>query len=212
MGLVIDIHVHTSRYSTCSQVDPARLIGRAVKAGLNGVVIMEHHKQWDDRELRELVDGSGHPGFLLLSGFEYASAKGDLLIYGLDAEHVAQFEPGGPPDKAVQLARSLGGVCIAAHPTRAGLGFDDQLLSLPLVAIEVCSVNLQTHEQRLAMKIAEGTGIAAVAASDAHRLDEVGRYATVFEDAIQSMAELQNGLKNGRFRLTDAAATGINEP
>jgi len=209
MALRLDIHVHTSRYSPCSRIDPAKLIGRAVKAGLDGVVITEHAHQWDDAELKALVDASGFPGFVLLSGFEYTSDQGDLLVYGLAPSQVAQFEPGWPPETAVDLAVRQGGVCIAAHPTRAALGFDERIYGLPLAAIEVSSVNLQPHEQRLAMQVAEGARIPPSASSDAHVLSQVGRYATVFDEVIRSMQGLHDALKHGRFRIdSDTFSTG----
>ena len=209
MGLLIDLHVHTRRYSACSQVNPARLIARAVKAGMHGVVIMEHHRQWSQEELKNLVESSGHPGFLLLAGFEYTSARGDILIYGLEPGHVALFEPGRPPREALKRATDLGGCCIAAHPTRASLGFDEDILTLPFAAIEVASMNMKPHEQRLAAKIAEATGAGTVAASDAHHVADVGRYATEFLEPIHSMRELQDCLRRGRFRLA-GSLTGAN--
>jgi hypothetical protein len=46
MGLIVDVHLHTRRYSRCSRIEPGALIDRAVRAGLDGVVITEHHHQW----------------------------------------------------------------------------------------------------------------------------------------------------------------------
>ncbi len=204
MGLLIDIHVHTRRYSPCSTLDPERLIDRAVRAGLNGIVLTEHHHQWDQAELDELAAGSGHEGFVLLAGFEYGSAKGDLLVYGLAPNQAGQIEPGLPPLEAVTRFTKLGGCCVAAHPTRASFGFDEAILSLPLAGIEVASVNLQPHEQQLAGKIAEATGIPAVAGSDAHRIQDVGRYATEFLEVVRTSTELHGALQRGRFRLSEA--------
>ncbi|GMV95298.1 MAG: hypothetical protein AMXMBFR82_50760 [Candidatus Hydrogenedentota bacterium] len=201
MGLVIDLHLHTRRYSRCSRIDPENLVGQAVRAGMDGLVITEHHHQWNDDELAQLVAGSGHPGFLLLAGFEYTSAQGDLLVYGLDAEAAKEFRPGWPPERAAQMVLELGGVCVAAHPTRAGLGFDERLETLPLAAMEVASVNLKEHEQRLARSLSETLKLPATASSDAHDLRDVGRYATVFEDLILSSADLQRALRNGRFQV-----------
>jgi hypothetical protein len=201
MGLVIDLHLHTRRYSKCSRIDPSGLIAQAVRAGLDGLVITEHHHQWLQEELDELVLTSGHPGFLVLSGFEYTSSQGDLLVYGLTPDHVEQFKPGWPPERAAAQICELGGVCVAAHPTRAGLGFDERLESLPIAAMEVASVNLREHEQRLARNIAETLKIPATAGSDAHDLRDVGRYATEFEDLVLSMPDLQQSLRRGRFQV-----------
>jgi len=203
LGLLIDLHVHTNRYSQCSVIPPERLIDQAVNAGLDGLVITEHHVQWSLDELEELRQASRHPGFLLLGAFEYTSRKGDLLIYGLEAHQVSQFEPCWPPEQAVELATQLGGVCIAAHPTRAGLGFDMGISALSLAALEVCSVNLQPHERRLAAKLAEAIGARPVACSDAHNLQDVGRFATEFDMVIHNVSDLRTALTHGRFRVAE---------
>ncbi len=201
MGLHIDLHVHTKRYSTCSAIDPDKLIKQAVNAGLSGLVITEHQYQWSEPELDALRNTSGAPGFLVLTGFEYTSRRGDILIYGLEKVDADAFPPGLAPDEAIELAAGLGGVCIAAHPTRAGMGFDEAIFSLPFNAIEVASVNLKPHEQRLAQKIAREAQKPAIAASDAHHLEQVGRYATEFMVPVQSSVDLQEALVHGRFRL-----------
>jgi predicted metal-dependent phosphoesterase TrpH len=83
------------------------------------------------------------------------------------------------------------------------MGFDERIATLPLDAIEVRSVNLLEHEQRLALQLAGNLGFGAVAGSDAHQLHDVGRYATEFDDPIQSMSDLQEAVRHGRFRVED---------
>jgi len=199
----IDIHVHTRRYSPCSTIDPEALIGTAIQAGLNGVVITEHEYQWSDPELDALREASGMPGFLLLAGFEYRTVRGDVLVYGLDASACEEFGPGMTPREATALAAARGGVCIAAHPTREGMDFDMAIGECPLAAIEVCSTNLRTWERRSAANLATALHLPAIAASDAHALTDLGRYATEFETFIDSMAGLHNALRNGKFQLPE---------
>lgn len=181
-------------------MDASRLIKRAVQQGLDGVVITEHHHIWEDAELNELHGQADEPGFILLAGFEYTSKQGDILVYGLEPEAADTFKPGRPPGEVVDEVRELGGACIAAHPTRAGLGFDEAIINIPFDAIEISSVNLQPHEQRLAAALAENTNLKPVTCSDAHRLGDVGRYATDFFDPIQTVSDLKEALQHGRFR------------
>lgn len=201
MGIKIDLHLHTSRYSHDSKLPAEKLVAQAVRRGLDGVVITEHHHQWDEEELRELVEDSGAPGFVCLAGFEYTSAKGDLLIYGLTPDQAASFKPGAPPEDAAAKAADLGGVMIAAHATRQGLSFDERLLTLPLAAIEGYSTNMKPHDSRLAERLAKGANLPLIASSDAHRLGDVGRYFAEFDDVIREVADLQQALTNGRFRV-----------
>ncbi len=208
MGLVFDLHLHTRRHSACSAIDESLLIDRAVRKGLDGLVLTEHHYQWTREEMDELVDTSGHPGFILLAGFEYSSSKGDILIYGLDPEQVAAFEPGRPPEVMLAKAQEMGAVCVAAHPTRAAIPFDERILDMPFEALEVKSVNLAPHEQRLAKKLADDLGRRVTTSSDAHRLEDVGAYATEFLNPVQSMEDLRNSLRHGTFRPYSVAGQG----
>jgi len=200
MPFRIDMHLHTTRYSQCSRIDASKLIGRAVRAGLDAIVITEHHRQWSADEIAELVAASGHPGFLVMAAFEYTSSCGDILMYGVPDKHVREFVPGWPPETAAELARHYGAACVAAHPTRKSMSFDTRIATLPLAALEVASVNLRPHEQRLARKLAQSLGKPTVACSDAHDLHAVGQYATEFDDLILGIADLQAALLRGRFR------------
>lgn len=208
MGFLIDLHVHTRRFSSCSRIDPRRIVAQALKAGLDGVVITDHGRQWEQDELDRLRAEAAAPTFTLLAGFEYATSQGDLLVYGLSPDTAVETPPGLPPRAAVERFTGLGATCIAAHPTRAGLSFDECLLTLPLKIVEVASMNLREHEQRLAQRIAEQAGFYSVAASDAHVLHDIGAYSTEFEGVIYSMAELQEALQHGRFRPAKHIKTG----
>jgi len=208
MGLLIDLHLHTRRHSACSAIDESRLIDRAVQAGLDGLVLTEHHYQWTRDELDALVEASGHPGFLLLSGFEYSSSRGDILIYGLEPEAVWRFEPGKDPELILAQAQAMGAACIAAHPTRAAIPFDERIMAMPFEALEVKSVNLAPHEQRLARKLADDLGRRMTVSSDAHRLEDVGAYATEFLTPIQCMEDLRNSLQRGTFQPYTVAGQG----
>ena len=86
--------------------------------GLDGLVITEHYHQWRDDELALLQARAGDAHFVLLSGFEYGSRQGDLLIYGLSCADANNFPRGLEPEDAINLARKQGGTVIAAHPTR----------------------------------------------------------------------------------------------
>ena len=200
MSMLLDIHLHTQRHSPCSYIDEFELIRKAIQAGLHGMVITDHHYQWSGEELEGLLRVSGAPGFLLLAGFEYTSARGDMLVYGLKPEHARQFELGEDPERVVDRIHALGGVCVAAHPTRAGLGYDERIAHMALDGIEVASVNLSGREQEMARGLADTLGLRPTASSDAHRLYDVGAYCTEFDGAIQDMADFCEAIREGRFR------------
>ena len=202
MSLRFDFHLHTSRYSGDSEIDPFKLIPKAVDRGLHGVVITEHHHAWPQEELDELLEAANAPGFVLLAGFEYTSSHGDVLIYGLNQEQCETFVPRKlSPEEAIDQAHELGAVCIAAHPTRMGLGYDERIFDLPLEAMEVQSCNLNISEQRIGMKLSNQLGLAATASSDAHRLEDVGKYWSEFTIPIQTMDDFKKAVKTGAFKL-----------
>ncbi len=198
--LRFDIHLHTSRYSADSVIDPDVLIPRAVKAGLHGVVITEHHHQWSQEELNALMDDAQAPGFVCLSGMEYTTARGDLLVYGAEADAAMALKPGAPPQEAAEYFLGLGAVCVAAHPTRSLGGFDERLFTLPVVAIEAASTHIKAHETQLAITLAEGLDKPMTAASDAHRAADIGKYHVEFSGQVRSMADLREALLGGTFR------------
>ncbi len=211
MSLLIDLHMHTRRHSRCSGIDEYALIEEAARKGLDGIVITEHHYQWSQDEIDELVATSSVPNFLVLAGFEYSSSKGDILIYGLEPEQVEAFVPGGDPEAMLKQAQDWGAACIAAHPTRAAVPFDERITRMPFDGLEVQSVNIQHHEQRLALKLAQNLDIPPTTASDAHRLQDVGAYAMQFDDLIRTMADLRVALKHGRFQAVGNTATGKSQ-
>jgi predicted metal-dependent phosphoesterase TrpH len=203
MEVLIDLHVHTRRYSECSNIDPFRLVGEAVRVGLDGLVLTEHHHQWEADALEELLRASGHPDFLLFSAMEYTSEEGDILVYGLSPETANAFPAFESAGEVVARVRRMGGLCVAAHPTRSGFGFDSSIREIPFDGIEVRSVNLQPHEQQLAGHLAGQLGLPGLAGSDAHRLEDVGTYATAFDAPVRSMADLKERLRHGRFKMTE---------
>jgi len=200
--------LHTSRYSGDSEIDPFELVGKAAERGLHGVVITEHHQAWSREELDELLEAVDVPGFVLLAGFEYTSSHGDVLIYGLDQEQCEAFVPRKMgPKEAIALAHKWGAVCVAAHPTRDGLGYDERIIDLPLAAMEVQSCNLNINERRIGIKLANQLGVPCMASSDAHRLEDVGKYWTEFTVTVQTMEDSKSALKSGSFVVNVSSTT-----
>lgn len=200
MGFLIDAHLHTRRHSRCSRMDESRMVRQAIQKGLQGLVITEHHYQWPAEELKALLDAAGEPAFTLLAGFELTTAMGDILIYGLSPAEVPDFPPREDPEVALKRAQDRGAVCFAAHPTRDGLGFDERIARMPFDGLETGSVNLKSHEQRLARRLAETLGCKPTVSSDAHRLEDLGAYALQFDAPIWSMADFCDSVRCGTFR------------
>src|SRR6516162_7743877 len=85
-----DCHLHTSRYSRDSLMDPFDMVQRAVEIGLDGVVITEHDALWPERELDDLRAAA--PGLVVLAGVEVSTREGHFLAYGVqDAGEIAPW-------------------------------------------------------------------------------------------------------------------------
>src|ERR1700716_4051903 len=76
-----DHHLHTSRHSPDSSIDPLVLIEHAKAVGLDGVVITDHDFQWDPEEVAELA--AQVKGLHVFSGAEVSAREGHFLVYGL---------------------------------------------------------------------------------------------------------------------------------
>ena len=44
--MLVDIHIHTSRYSECSSLHPIDMAVAAKEAGLDGICLTEHQTVW----------------------------------------------------------------------------------------------------------------------------------------------------------------------
>src|SRR5436305_12650066 len=76
-----DLHLHTTRHSPDSRMDPLVMLRRAEELGLDGVVITEHDWLWTEAELDVLR--ALHPGLVVLAGIEVSAREGHFLVYGV---------------------------------------------------------------------------------------------------------------------------------
>jgi histidinol phosphatase-like PHP family hydrolase len=66
-------------------------------------------------------------------------------------------------------------------------------------AIEIGNGKLSEDENDMARKVAEKLGLPGTGGSDAHRVEEIGKWVTVFEREINNEPELVAELRAGRF-------------
>ena len=202
--MLIDIHVHTTRYSECGKSDPDDMIKAAISYGLDGLVITEHNIPWPVTELDELR--IRYPEFLILRGAEFTADVGDHYVtFGVD-----DFEPLGEPRPAGEIITTIqgrGGVAILAHPYRYGPKVPLQTLqNTPVDAIEVYSNNVIRHAHPKAVALAEKFGLPMTAASDAHIVHHVGLYALDVPDTVRTEHDLAEVVRAGEFtRWADVA-------
>jgi predicted metal-dependent phosphoesterase TrpH len=200
----IDLHIHTRPRSSCSQIDPKQLLLQAHRVGLDGLCLTEHQELWSPREIEEIAQDGG---IRIFRGNEITTNQGDILVFGYE-ENV----------KGVVMIQELrkrvvsdGGLMIAAHPFRGFLLFGIAQLQMKVEeasqrtlfqyvdGVEIFNSKVTDPENEMARQVAERLGLLAVAGSDAHRIDDVGRGVTILEDPVRNERELIEALRTRRF-------------
>ncbi len=111
-----------------------------------------------------------------------------------------------------ERASMAGGFIIVAHPFRGFLTFGVGQLGLTLEkamerplfqwvdAVEVLNSKVTEKENAFSREVALGLALPATGGSDAHKVSEVGLYATFFPRNIRDEGDLVEALKNGNYR------------
>ncbi len=203
-GFVVDLHAHSFPASQCSAISVDRLIQEAQRIGLNALCLTDHNHVWEPRKIKDLTQKHG---FLVLGGNEITTDQGDMLVFGMsnDVQGIITLEELRP------LVDASKGFIIAAHPFRGFLVFDTSQIGMTVEkaiqrpvyqkvhAIEVLNGKVTAHENRFARDVAEQLGLPGTGGSDAHELEDIGKYATCFHDAIHSEQDLVAALHGGNF-------------
>ena len=206
--MIIDIHTHTFPNSDDSTLDPEQLIDGAKRVGLDGICITDHDGFWSPEDLHRL---SRAHDFLVLPGCEVTTEEGHLLVYGLRryvfGMHRASF--------VKQLVDEVGGAIVVAHPYRrayrqqADTGPSARLQMLKQAsrnpafcladAVEVLNGRGSGKENAFSHEVAARFGVPETGASDAHRLEDLGTFATKFHRPVRCLEDLVRELKAGRI-------------
>ncbi|MCJ2162969.1 MULTISPECIES: PHP domain-containing protein [unclassified Pseudodesulfovibrio] len=188
--MLIDLHVH-STCSPCSVLTPAEILAHARGRGLDGVCITDH----DTMDiLSHIKAGFQSDGLFVAVGMEYATPQGDYLVFG----DIASLPGGLPASDLLSRVSALGGAAIAAHPCRVRRPADPALFGTGLFSlVEVNNGRNSMEENEQAHSLVSRFDMIAVAGSDAHRLDELGRCPTRFTVPITSTADLVDALNQG---------------
>src|SRR5262245_45919067 len=199
-----DLHMHTTRHSPDSQMDPFALVRRAREIGLDGVVITEHDWLWTEPELEELRAAA--PELVVLSGVEVSCREGHFLAYGVRNPFAV---PRGM--RAADLCREMhrqGGVVVAAHPFRWGQPFDSILKKErpELDGLELMTSNMDADCRRLAAGVRTRHHLAGLGSSDAHDEETRGVCYTESPDQDPGRADVAAAIRAGRCAARERGA------
>jgi len=192
--MIFDMHIHQNRHSSDSKMDIYEGIEYAKTVGLDGICITDH----DDLGLRPLAEQlSKETGIQIIVGVEIYTLDGDLLCYGIDKMPETRMSA----QETIDYVHAQGGACIAAHPYRHNRrGLEDTLFEVEgLSAVEGYNGRTKMEDNLRAVQVAKTLSIPVTGGSDAHTVEEVGNYVTVFEAPVETEEAFIQQLKAGRF-------------
>jgi len=199
----VDLHLHTTRGSSDSNISPQALVDRAREIQIGAVCVTEHDNMWESREIDDLAAGAG---VIVLHGMEVTTDCGHIGVFGLD-----RYVGGIYKLKELRrVADAEGGILIANHPFRYWLDAKVSFMNghrQPLDpsevesaagleifqmadAVEVLNGACSEEENLFALRVARHLGLAEVAGSDSHSSRSVGYVTTLFTRPIRNQREL----------------------
>jgi len=200
----IDLHIHTSPRSACSHLNPGDLVQEAQRLELDGICLTEHQVVWEPGDVEKL---SQKKALKIFRGNEFTTNQGDILVFGLykDIKDLLTIQ------ELREEVQTAGGYMIAAHPFRGFKTFGIGQLQLTVEqactrkmfefvdAVEIGNGKLSDEENKMAREVAAKLSLPGTGGSDAHRVDEIAKWVTVFEKDIRNEDELVAELHAGRF-------------
>jgi predicted metal-dependent phosphoesterase TrpH len=205
--LEIDLHIHTSRYSGCSNIDPVKLLRKAKTTGLDGIALTEHGICWSNENIDLVREKSQITDLVILPGQEVAcytksgNFQGEFLVFGPDRS----LGSSRTLEEILEMVHGEGGVVMAAHPYRklpGGGGFygaGDRIYEVEIDGLEIEHPSYDQESRRLAQKAQEAMQIAGIGGSDAHDLSAVGLCRTVFSRIVRDVPSLCQEIRARRL-------------
>lgn len=193
--MFIDTHMHEMTYSKDSFLKLDEMVQIAKQKGLGAICITDH----DSMGLKEYAaEYSMRTGFPVFVGIEFFSLQGDIVAFGINEypkERILAQE-------FIDLVKSQGGVCFAAHPFRNNnRGLEENLRTVKgLDGLEVLNGSTSEEACRKAARYAMELGLFTLGSSDCHVPEKVGVCATYFPEEVRTMEEFLAVFKKGGMK------------
>jgi len=212
----MDLHIHTNRYSGCSNIDPVDALVKAAEVGLDAIALTEHGIRWSDDSIEELIKKSGVKNLLVFPGQEVAcysatgSFQGEFLVYG----YPDSLGSNKSIEKLIPMVHSVDGVVIAAHPFKkddAGAGFygsGHKVVDYDIDGIEAEHPSYNDNERTLAAQLVAKKKVAGIGCSDAHDVRSIGICRTIFKNRVEDVASLCMEIRECRLEAINLTKEG----
>jgi len=199
--MIIDMHVHESLHSPCSEMTLEEAVAAAKFHGLDGICITDHDSMDIRDDAAEYLSTVDFPVFI---GVEMSTIAGHIIALGLHSLPEIKSYCSTPSTQGfINHVNVQGGFCFAAHPFRSPKREESRFLDSVqgLHGIEIYNGgNTRPKSNDMARDACRCLGLIPVAGSDAHDVHELGYYAMWFPDPIADTAALVAALKAGKGR------------
>lgn len=204
--MLADLHIHTNRYSGCSNVDPISAVRRAEEIGLDIIALTEHGIRWPDSEITALVNAAGVRTVTVIPGQEVAcysttgAFQGELLVFG----YPESLGSNKSVEAVIALVHRNGGIVIAAHPfkkRKIGEGFyggGHAIVDWDIDGLEVEHPSYDKESRLLANSVSLAKNIPGIGCSDAHDVGAIGLCRTVFDADVRQQNDLIEEIRKGK--------------
>lgn len=190
--MIVDTHMHERTFSDDSFISLEMIVNQAKKIGLEAVCITDH----ESNGLTEFAaEYSRKTGFPIFVGAEILTFEGDITVFGLDQLPKEMLHA----QALLDLVNKAGGVGMCAHPFRQNnRGLGNHIRSVKgLAGVEAFNGSTPHHHNMSAYHLAKELKIPTFGASDAHILEKVGQYATIFPGTIRDTKDFIEAVKDG---------------
>lgn len=190
--MLVDMHLHEKTYSPDSYQGLKEMVETAKKRGLDAICITDH----DSMGLKHFAEQySKEIGFPIFVGVEFFSLQGDITAFGIDQIPSKRIDA----QDFVNYVNQKGGVCFSCHPFRNNnRGLREKLTEVKgLTGVEVLNGSTPYFENKTAFLYSKQLNLMPIGASDAHDLDQLGKYATWFPKMVYSLHDFVSQIKSG---------------
>ncbi|SHE73977.1 PHP-associated domain-containing protein [Clostridium fallax] len=193
--MIIDTHIHESKYSPDSKITLDEIIEKGKSIGLDAICITDH----DTNDLKKDFGNSFiRNDMLVIVGAEILTYEGDILVFGLEDLPKKMISS----KELLELVNKANGIAISAHPFRTnnrGLKNHIREVSHLLSGVESFNGSTTPHHNLTAYTLATELNLPSFGASDAHVIENLGKYATEFKDNIRDHIDFIEAVKNKNF-------------
>jgi len=173
--------------------------------GLDAICITDH----DSMGLKNFAEQySRETGYPIFVGVEFFSLQGDITAFGIDSIPSERIDAQSFIDYVLQC----GGVCFSCHPFRNNnRGLEENLKSVKgLTGIEVLNGSTLYDANKKAFEYCSELQLMPIGASDAHDLDQLGKYATWFPNMVYTLDDFVKEIKKGISKPAILGDNGYN--